>query len=53
MTRNRQKEETTELVDQFKGQVGDESLILRLEQLEEESIYELFETYDQYERIYG
>lgn len=53
MNRDRQKnEQLNDPIEQFKSQVRDENLILRMEQLEQDNIYEVFQTVTLYEKIY-
>lgn len=48
----KERENEKALMQKFKEQVRDENLKLRLEQMEEENIYELFEAFEQYDHIY-
>lgn len=52
MILKQQEEQTEEIVEKFKEQLRDENFILRLEQLEGDSIYALFEAFEQYDQIY-
>jgi len=52
MTRKQQTENKQELIEKFKEQVQDENFILRLEQMQEQNLYEVFETFERYDQIY-